>query len=97
MQTAGEISEEVKDFLKQAEPEQIYEQLIEPITWETDSKEASFVEKSISDKLIYHGDRYSISPSDATKVVGHLLKEALTVATQMENRDAYQSPLPRNF
>ena len=87
LQTAGEISEEVKDFLKQAEPEQIYEQLIEPITWETDSKEASFVEKSISDKLIYHGDRHSISPSDATKVVDHLLKEALTVATQMENRE----------
>ena len=86
LQTAGEISEEVKDFLKQAEPEQIYEQLIGPITWETDSKEASFVEKSIRKILVHHGDRYSIPPADAEKVIDHLLKEALTIATQEENR-----------
>ena len=44
-------------FWNRAEPQQIYEQLIEPITWETDSKPASFVEQSISEKLVYHGDR----------------------------------------
>ena len=88
LQTAGKISEEVKDFLKQAEPQEIYEQLIEPITWETDSKPASFVEQSIRATLVHHGDRYSIPPADAEKVVDHLLKEALTVATatQEENR-----------
>ena len=86
LQTTEKISDRLEVFLKQAEPRQIYEQLIEPITWETDSKPASFVEKSISDKLIYHGDRHGISPSDACSVVDHLLKEALTVATQRENR-----------
>ena len=88
LQTAGKISEEVKDFLKQAEPQEIYEQLIEPITWETDSKPASFVEQSIRATLVHHGDRYNIPPADAEKVVDHLLKEALTVATatQEENR-----------
>ena len=58
LQTEGKISDEVDDFLKQSEPQEIFEQLIEPVTWETDSKPASFVEKSISDKLIYHGDRH---------------------------------------
>ena len=87
LQTEGKISEEVNDFLKKAEPQQIYEQLIEPITWETDSKDASFVERSISKKLVLHGDRYDISPSDAKKVVDHLLKETLTVATHKENRE----------
>ena len=57
LQNEGKISEEVDDFLKKATPQEIYERLIEPITWETDSKEASFVEKSISEKLIHHGDR----------------------------------------
>ena len=47
LQNEGKISEAVDDFLKQAEPQEIYEQLIEPIAWETDSREASFVEKSI--------------------------------------------------
>ena len=87
LQSEGKISDEVKNFLKQAEPQEIYEKLIEPITWETDSKPASFVEQSISDKLIIHGDRHGISPSNASRVVNRLLREALTVATQKENRE----------
>ena len=87
LQTERKISEEITGFLKKTEPQKIYEQLIEPITWETGSKEASFVEKSINDKLVHHGDRYSIWPSDAEKVVDALLKEALVVATQKENRE----------
>ena len=87
LQTEGKISKEVADFLKQAAPQQIYEQLIEPIAWETGSKEASFVEKSISDKLALHGHGYGIFPSEANKVVDSLLAEALRVATQKENRE----------
>lgn len=87
LQTDGKISEEVNDFLKVSSPQEIYEQLIEPITWETDSKPISYVEQSIRKKLVYHGDRYSVSHADAQKVVDHLLKEALTVATQEENRE----------
>ncbi len=87
LQSEGKISDEVKNFLKQAEPQEIYEKLIEPITWQTDSKPASFVEQSISDKLIIHGDRHGISPSNASRVVNRLLREALTVATQKENRE----------
>ena len=87
LQTEGKISEEVADFLKQAKPQQIYEQLIEPIAWDTESKPASFVEKSISDQLVLHGDRYGIFPSEANKVVDSLLAEALRVATQKENRE----------
>ena len=87
LQTEGKISEEVKDFLKHAGPDEIYKQLIEPVTWETDSKPTGSVEQSISEKLITHGHEYKIAPSYAKKVVDHLLKEALTVATQKENRE----------
>ena len=87
LQTEGKISEEVADFLKQTEPQQIYEQLIEPITWDTESKPVSFVEKSISDKLALHGHQYGIWPSDAKKVFDPLLTETWRVATQKENRE----------
>ena len=87
LQAETKISKEISDFLKKAEPQQIYDQLIEPIAWETDSKGASFVEASIRSKLIHHGDRCHIWPSDAEKVVDALLKEALMVATQKENRE----------
>ena len=57
LQNYEKISPNVKDFLKQAEPKDIYEQLIEPITWETGSKPISYVERSInSEKLILHGE-----------------------------------------
>ena len=87
LQNEDTISEEVKDFLKHADPDEIYKQLIEPITWETDSKPVGSVEQSISKKLITHGHEYKIAPSYAKKAVDHLLKEALTVATQKENRE----------
>ena len=87
LQTEGKVSEEVRDFLKQADPQEIYERLIEPITWETDGKPIGSVEQSIGEKLVTHGHKYEIPPSYANKVVDHLLKEALTVATQKENRE----------
>ena len=89
LQVEGKISKEVADFLKKAEHQQIYEQLIEPIAWETNSEEASSVERSIREKLVLHGNRQiiPIPPSHAEKVVDHLLEEALMVATQKDNRE----------
>ena len=87
LQTTGKISQEVANFLKKTKPQQIYEQLIEPIAWETGSEEASSVERSIKEKLILHGNQLNIPPSDAEKVVNHLLGEALMVATQKEDRE----------
>ena len=90
LQNEGKISEAVDDFLQEASPQKIYEQLIEPIAWETDSKEASYVKESIESRLVSHGATHGILPSDSSKVVNHLLKEALTVATQKENRKLTQ-------
>ena len=86
LQTDRKISEEVNDFLKVSSPQEIYEQLIEPITWETDSKPVSFVEQSIREKLVYHGDRHGISPSKAKDIVEPLIAETWKVAGQSENR-----------
>ena len=86
LQTDGKISEEVNGFLKVSSPQKIYEQLIEPITWETDSKPVSFVDQSINEKLVHHGDRHGISPSAAKKVFYPLIDEAWKVAGQPENR-----------
>ena len=87
LQTDGKISAEVTDFLKKASPQEIYEQLIEPITWDTDCKPSSFVEQSIREKLVYHGDRHGISPSKAKNIVEPLITETWKVAGQPENRE----------
>ena len=87
LQNEGKISDEVKDFLKQAEPQEIYEQLIDPISWETGSKPASFVEQSINEKLVLHGYQLGFLPTESKKVFDSLINEALTVATKKENRE----------
>ena len=86
LQTDGKISEEVNNFLQASSPQEIYEQLIEPITWETDSKDANSVEQSINDKLLRHANKLRLLPFDASKVLDTLLNEAFTVATHKENR-----------
>ena len=58
LQNESKISDEVKDFFTRADPNEIYKQLIEPITWETDSKPTDSVEQSISKKLVTHGNEY---------------------------------------
>ena len=87
LQTDGKISKEVNDFLTRSSPQEIYEQLIEPVTWDTNSKPSSFVEQSIREKLVHHGDRHGISPSAAKKVFDRLINKARKVAGQSENRE----------
>ena len=73
--------------MQASSPQEIYEQLIEPITWETSSRPISYVEQSIHEKLVYHGDRHGISPSQAKNTIEPLINEAWKVAGQPENRE----------
>ena len=86
LQNQEKISDVVKNFLKQTSPQQIYERLIEPIAWETGSKDANSVKQSISDKLVRHDNELGLLPFDANKVLDALLNEAFTVATHKGNR-----------
>ena len=86
LQTDGKISAEVTDFLKKASPQEIYEQLIEPITWDTEGKDIDSIEEEINEKLINHGKENKISPFYAKKIFAPLLIEALAVATRKDNR-----------
>ena len=86
LQTDGKISAEVNDFLKMTSPQEVYEQLIEPITWDTDGKDIDSIEQEIREKLINHGKENKISPSYAKKIFAPLLAEAFAVATRKDNR-----------
>ncbi len=89
LQDQEKISDTVKKFLKQTDPQEIYEHLIKPITWETGSNSASSIEQSINEKLINHGHRYKVQASYAKNVREALLNEAFRVATHPdpENRE----------
>jgi len=84
--TEKKLPSDLLEFLSKANDRDILENLIKPITWETGSREASYVENTIKSILVTHGDKYLVSPLDAASVVNRLLKEALTIATKNDNR-----------
>ena len=91
LQNDRKISDEVKTFLKKASPQEIHEQLIEPITWDTDAKDTISVEHEIKEKLIYHGKEDKIPASYVKQVFAHLFTEAFSVATRKDNRKLTQA------
>jgi energy-coupling factor transporter ATP-binding protein EcfA2 len=75
-------------FLKSGKPEDIHAQVFAPIVWETKGPEVEIVEEAVRRKLILHGDSRipQIPPSEASKIVGRLLKEVFAIATKQANR-----------
>jgi hypothetical protein len=78
----GKVSEKLAAFLERATPEDVQSQLLHPVTWETSSDDAPAVEDAIKRKLVIHGDRYGVAPSEATRVVSRLLREAWETAAR---------------
>jgi conflict system STAND superfamily ATPase/Cap4-like dsDNA endonuclease family protein len=81
------LSQEVKDFLKKASNEEIFNSLIKPINWVTASDNVDGIEKSIEDKLIFFGSLSGIPPSYCLRVRHRLISEMLTKASQPNYSD----------
>src|SRR5712692_2473861 len=78
------LTVELQTFLSCVDAQQILEQLILPLTWETESDDIGYVEQAIQRKLILHGDKYGIPPEKSASVVNRLLKETLTTACRKD-------------
>lgn len=80
------LPEDLQKFLLDSSTDEILQELILPIMWETGSRDASYVEEAVVRVLILHGEKNGIPPSRAETVVNRLLKEALTTACQKDRR-----------
>ncbi len=80
------LSSELRIFLSQANENSILEQLVQPMTWETESEDASYVIESIKRKLIVIGENYGIISFEVTRVAERLFSEALTTACSRDKR-----------
>jgi len=72
------------EFLKTAEPNDICDFLISPMLWLTEAPPVEAVTAAIDRKLITHGDRRGVPPSECMKVADRLLREVLTIASRKE-------------
>lgn len=76
----GSFDGELKKVLETAPAEQLFETLVKPIIWDLGSPDSRAVEHAVELKLINHGDRFGIPPSDSKRVASRLLNEVATLA-----------------
>lgn len=85
--TIERLPKDLRDFLSNADGKLLLQQLIQPIKWETGSRDVSCVEKAVERKLILHGEKYGIPPSKSAAAVNRLLRETLTTACYKEQQE----------
>ena len=87
------LPKDLGTFLNTSEPATVVEELIKPIVWETGSTGAAYVEEAIERQLRLHGDKFSIPPSESTRVLNRLIRVAFDTicrrADRVLDRDAF--------
>lgn len=82
----SQLSFDVKNYLTQGTLAEIKANLIDRIDWDTGAPTIPDVERYIKDKLIVHGEKSGLSPTQCEKAIDHLLKEACDVIVNPDNR-----------
>lgn len=81
-----QLSDSLRKYLENADPQAIQADLISNIDWVTGSGSIDQPRSWIEKKLILHGDKYKIPPEDSRLVVSRLYTEASQVATRKIDR-----------
>lgn len=79
---APRIPQSLAQFLRSASPNEVFETLILPVTWESGSPRMLSVEDAVGELLITLGEQKGVPPSESVKVVGTLLRRVLSTATR---------------
>jgi hypothetical protein len=81
------FTNELREFVVAASDDDLREQLISRIEWDTNSKALPFISDLIKEKLVTHGYQvHSLPPSDSEKVLPLLLKHVWDVVLKPEER-----------
>lgn len=87
LRTVEALPEDLRDFIVNSSDEDLRDQLLRPIEWDTGNKAQPFVEDSIKRRIIPYGDRiYNLPPYESEKALPHLLKYIWDVVCQAEAR-----------
>ena len=93
----GKLSTTVLAFLQTASDEQIWQDLIATIEWDTKAEEVAEVIKDIKDRLVVLGEASGVTPDKAEDVANHLYTIAYTTATQQKHRHLTRADFLRVF
>lgn len=77
----------LRGWLSTAEPQEVREHLILPVSWLTKQPEIKAVREAVRRKLVLECDRKGVSSAEAPRVADRLHNAAWTVATQARIKD----------
>jgi hypothetical protein len=85
------------DFVNHASEQELFDELVSRISWDTAQLEQSSVVDAVKRKLVSHGDKYSVLPSEAEKIAHRLFTEVAAVASSKELRQLGREDFLRIF
>jgi hypothetical protein len=88
-----ELPDPLLQFIETADDATLREGLITRIDWETGQRSVDYIERAVTEKVIYHGDKNSLPPSESRKIVPHLFYQVLNTITRDPNRRLIQTNL----
>jgi hypothetical protein len=81
------LSTELKNFIENASDEELREQLIVPVNWDTGKPIFEFIEEIIEGKIINYGDRvYDLPPHESKNAIPKLLKYVWEIVCKDKDR-----------
>jgi len=82
-----QLSEKLREFIKDASDEDLREKLLSRFEWDTGRKTQPFVEEVVRRKIVEYGDAaYTLPPSESEKTISRLLQHVWEVVRRTENR-----------
>jgi len=86
LQKQGLSSDRLQQFISNSNDEELRENLIRRIEWDTGNKPSEYIEDLIKKKVSYYGNDFGITPFESEKVVPHLLEKVRKVILQENDR-----------
>lgn len=98
LQEKEALPHELRDFIASCSDEELRENLIRPILWDTGNEPQPHVEELVEKSVIEYGARvHSIPPAEALKVIPYLFKQIWEVVCQEHNRYLDHADFARLF
>ncbi len=80
----GKLSAPLRQFIAEASPTELLEQVIRPIEWMAGQQDGDALVRTIKDRLVEHGATSSIAPADAELAFDALYTAAFDAAKQKD-------------
>jgi len=92
-----DLPPQVKDFIKEATPDELRERILRRINWVCGEKDIEALDQVISDHLVYFGEQKGFTPTDSEKARDSLIVAILKKIVQESDRQFSRADFLRIF